>query len=435
MGHRRDRDDSGVGCVSDQQQVRRCGDEDAPLSGRERQRGGPSGSLHVVQRGEVWLRRRGLRFRLCGRRRGVRLRALIRTVDGGGYVGCFVLGRCTLRWLSLISFSLRVRIVGRDRGRHRIRLALSAAGERDEQDGGQAGCQQREACRCDGAPVRSRRPRRHGERGHRLQLGGCFKKGVREPRPVNEGAQRVDDVVRVLGPSVRLAVEEGANECREIWRHVGAAGGEVGRVLGQTALELRHGGGAEERRLPGQEFEEHAAEGVQIAARVDIANRDLRRCVRKRAEKGALDRERVVRFMRSDPEVRDPDGAVAHEKDVGRLQIAVHDAFALRVGERLGDLASNQRRVRDCEWRRGLNQSSEGWPVDELHDEIGLAVLTAGVERANDVRRTDGGGDPGLPLETAPRVRLLSEVRMEQLECARLTRSRVADGEDAPHSS
>ena len=92
-------------------------------------------------------------------------------------------------------------------------------------------------------------------------------------------------------------------------------------------------------RTPGQQFEEHASERVEVAARVNAMAEDLlRRHVRGCARQGTGNLEHVPAF-RAEPadqaEVHQHRPTVRAHEDVARLQIPVHDALLVKV----------------CEWR------------------------------------------------------------------------------------
>ena len=105
---------------------------------------------------------------------------------------------------------------------------------------------------------------------------------------------------------------------------------------------------ADERRPPGEQLEEHAAGGVQVGARVDrLALRLLGREVLGRADDGlGLGHRRVgVGHRAGDAEVHHLDRAVVGDHDVRGLDVAVDDAVAVAVAERVEDALGDPQRL------------------------------------------------------------------------------------------
>ena len=88
-----------------------------------------------------------------------------------------------------------------------------------------------------------------------------------------------------------------------------------------------------------------------------------------------------------DAEVGDLHRPAARHQHVGGLHVAVHEAGAVRGVERVGDLLADADHVGD---RAGRPCSSMRWrsvrAVDQLHHDVGDAVVVAGVVGRHDVR-------------------------------------------------
>ena len=117
---------------------------------------------------------------------------------------------------------------------------------------------------------------------------------------------------------------------------------------------------------------QHRAERVDVGARVDgaVAGDLLRRHVQRRAERDAREREsRSARVLEceGDPEVGDQCMA-ALQQDVLGLHVAVHDAMAVRVLERIRDLAHQLHRVIHREATLTREPRAQRLAVDERHD-------------------------------------------------------------------
>ena len=102
-------------------------------------------------------------------------------------------------------------------------------------------------------------------------------------------------------------------------------------------------GGAGERRLARQCLVQHAGETVDVAAAIDLARPS---CLLGRHVRGRADREPCLRELVAagrahrprNPEVGD-DRVAAGQHDVLRLDVAVHNVVAVRIRQRVGDLA------------------------------------------------------------------------------------------------
>jgi hypothetical protein len=91
------------------------------------------------------------------------------------------------------------------------------------------------------------------------------------------------------------------------------------------------------------------------------------------------------------------------------------DAGAMRRVERIGDL--DRRLQRPVERQRAaLEGRRQRLAFEELHDEIGDAVVASDVVQRADVRMTETGDRPRLALEALRQVGVGGEVRRQNLE-------------------
>ena len=148
------------------------------------------------------------------------------------------------------------------------------------------------------------------------------------------------------------------------------------------------------RMRPREQLVRHHAPRVQISARVGIhiSQRLLRRHVRRRANRGAQRRERVPlglgaggRERLGDAEVGDHRRAT-RQQHVLRLDVAMHNAALVRIGQRLRDVAQNADRLGH---RHGARHESRAQRVaaHEGHGVVGQP-FTRGARRQHrhDVR-------------------------------------------------
>ena len=173
----------------------------------------------------------------------------------------------------------------------------------------------------------------------------------------------------------------------------GCSGGQRGPIgLAFKNADERVGDRVAVERAPArQHLEQHAAERPDVGALVDrLPARLLGAHVGRRAENAALRRavERARRRLRqvtvqtdapasspvrsrapsrTSPTER-PRVRAALQDDVGRLQIAMDDAFLVRRVERFGDLARDRERLGDRQ-RPAREPIGERRSLDELEDQ------------------------------------------------------------------
>jgi hypothetical protein len=169
------------------------------------------------------------------------------------------------------------------------------------------------------------------------------------------------------------------------------------RLGGGDQLQQFVPGVGPERRPPGEQLVEDDAEAVDVGTAVHavaLAAGLLRAHVGWRAGiAGALAH---VLFPQGQAEVGHVRPAGRVQQDVAGLDVAVDDALAVGVVQRLGD--------RGCQFRghgrRGpvvADQPGEGAALDEPgHDEAGIFGGAAGVVDGDDVRVVEPGGGAGL---------------------------------------
>jgi hypothetical protein len=95
--------------------------------------------------------------------------------------------------------------------------------------------------------------------------------------------------------------------------------------------------------------------------------------------------------------------AGAHEQ-VGRLDVAVHDAHRVGIFQPLGRLEDVVHRLRDRQRAVLFDQRRQVAAIDELHHQKMRATTLVGVEGGDDVRVDQPGGGLGLAMEPLDRV-------------------------------
>ena len=145
------------------------------------------------------------------------------------------------------------------------------------------------------------------------------------------------------------------------------------------------------------------------------------------------ERRPAVRLLQlREPEVEHLGLAVLGHEDVGRRDVPVDDALGMGGDERIGHLGADPEHVRHRELP-ALHQLPERAALEQLHDQVGLAVLLADVVDGADVRMTQPRGRAGLALEPLAALRVVGEIPGQHLERDRAVEPRVARPVDLPH--
>ena len=173
-------------------------------------------------------------------------------------------------------------------------------------------------------------------------------------------------------------------------------------------MQRFEGGLAVEHRLAGEEVVADAAQRIEVRAPVHIlAESHLGRHVGRRPGDEARLREvcpPARGHVLHEAEVHDLYevrlAPVSAEKDVPWLDVAVHEARAVRFGERAARLPENEHDALRHEHPMELDELVERIAVEELHDVVeGAVVRAAEVVELDRVRRAQAGRRLRLALE------------------------------------
>ncbi|RAN93592.1 hypothetical protein GUI43_06584 [Micromonospora noduli] len=177
-----------------------------------------------------------------------------------------------------------------------------------------------------------------------------------------------------------------------------------------------------ERRAAGQAAVGDRAQGVDVGGTADRPTGGL---LGSHVEGGA--RHRVGAGDAGDvggaghAEVHQDDGAVLLHQQVAGLDVAVHDAAAMRRVERCGRLGHDRHRLGHVEPPGRLDPLGQRLAGDELHDEVvrppavGEVVRTA-VEDLHDAGVPQRRHDPGLGAEPGDEIGIGDQRRQEDLD-------------------
>ncbi len=183
-----------------------------------------------------------------------------------------------------------------------------------------------------------------------------------------------------------------------------------------------HRGVAHEGGPYRQQFVEEAARRVEVRAGVDLLALGL---FRREVLGGADHRGRLrhghagVAHGAGDAEVHHLDLAVAGQHDVGRLDVTVDDAVAVRVLQALEDADGHLHGALGQQLATGVEEFAERGAVYVLHHDVRdgdpVDVVLARVVDRDDRGMVERGGRLGLPAEPGLEGRVAREVRAQRL--------------------
>ena len=163
---------------------------------------------------------------------------------------------------------------------------------------------------------------------------------------------------------------------------------------------------------------EHGTQRPDVGADVEIAAAQLlRRHVGQRANRGGrVGRRRQAIGQTRYPEVDDLHDATGREQRVGRLDIAVDDAGAMRLGQAIGHLGGNLHGFVDCQGTRG-DPLLQRRTVVARHDQH-QAPVVALLDRVHgrDVGMVERGDRLGLAEEAGSRVGAIGGLGRHELQ-------------------
>ncbi len=121
-------------------------------------------------------------------------------------------------------------------------------------------------------------------------------------------------------------------------------------------------------------------------------------------------------------------------EDIGRLDVSMHDSFAVRRVQPVGDLYS-QRQARFQFHRAPANQVFEGGAVEELHRQEGAAVLFSDVVDGADIGMIQRRRCFRFALKAGQGLRVAGDVVGQQLQRYKAMQPQVFSFVDDSHSA
>ena len=122
------------------------------------------------------------------------------------------------------------------------------------------------------------------------------------------------------------------------------------------------------------------------------------------------------------------------QHDVGGLEIAMRDALAVRLVERVGDLDRDLQRLVERQ-RPFLEARGQRLALEMRHDEVVRAIDAADVVDAADVGMVQGRDGASLALEAGPQIGIASDLTRQDLDRDCPIEARVAGFVDLTHAA
>jgi hypothetical protein len=223
--------------------------------------------------------------------------------------------------------------------------------------------------------------------------------------------------LRIGGPVVRLLRQQVQDQRFQVGWDVRA---QRRRWVGFFAYVSEHDRGqrALERRPAAGELVEHTSQRVQVAALVHrLAGRELGCDVGDRAHRGVVGGEPFAGLVQQpgQPEVDELELFICCQDEIGRLEVAVHDAGLVCRGQRRRRLRAELADLRERQRAAVLQHLGQRTPGEVLHHEERTTVPVSDVVRGDDVGVGEPGGSPGFTEKPFP-IGRIAEILVQQLD-------------------
>ena len=214
-------------------------------------------------------------------------------------------------------------------------------------------------------------------------------------------------------------LEHAAHDAGDVGRHERIERRHVGRLDREDRAQHGGVGVARERPLAAEQLVRHHARREDVGALVDrLARRLLGRHVGRRAQDRADHRHlgRGLAAAPREPEVHDLDRAVGREHQVRRLDVAMHDAVAVRVLQAAAEIVEHEQR--HLERGRAVRRDPllQVHALDEFHGDVGHVFVPAAVDDLDDVLVPHHRGRARLALEALDELLVLSNTSFQALQ-------------------
>ena len=126
--------------------------------------------------------------------------------------------------------------------------------------------------------------------------------------------------------------------------------------------------------------------------------------------------------------------AALGDKDIGGLDVAVDDSFGMGGIECVGDVDGDRDKNCRLHWT-ARNAVLERQPIQKLHDNERLSFQPSNLVDGTDVGMVKGRSGACFPAEAFERLRVLSYILGQKLQCDKATKVRVLSFIDRAHAA
>ncbi len=134
-----------------------------------------------------------------------------------------------------------------------------------------------------------------------------------------------------------------------------------------------------------------------------------------------------------DPEVGDHRATIGRQQDVARLDVAMDDAADVGDREAACDIETDPGGLPWCESAAALEAGGEVLALDELHDEVWLVTVGAGVQARDDVGVAQHRRGEGLAAEPLGEIRVATDLGPKELDGDGAVQAKVGRAMDRGH--
>src|SRR5882762_7452286 len=192
---------------------------------------------------------------------------------------------------------------------------------------------------------------------------------------------------RMLVANVAIFLQRLGDDVIEITRSCGIQTDRRNGLAIEESIENLGRSRATERHKPGRHLVEHGAKRKQVGAAVQLLSaRLLRRHIRDSSDAGARIGQLLMRESRwgfgasgrgsllRQSKIENLHLSRLGDKNIGGLDVPMHNPLSMSGGETLRNLDSNCKRLINLQWSIA-NQILEGFAFQKLHADKGLALV------------------------------------------------------------
>ena len=191
--------------------------------------------------------------------------------------------------------------------------------------------------------------------------------------------------------------------------------GFVGRS-GNLFQRQRNGGVPVKRGFPGEHFVEDQPESVDVHAMVEsLALGLFGRHIRRRAHHAPGHRG-ILRVRSRNAEIHHLQAAIRPDHDVLRLQVAMHNGLAMRLGEALRQLPRELDGAPGFQAALALQKAAQALSLHEFHREIDRVARAMEFVQSRHVAMRDLVRQQQFVLEALQNLRIAGDLGLQDLQ-------------------